>query len=97
MIQERLGLDPRATFISSPDETISRNAFRWNSGLGYGGRLNWGNGNEKLIFLNVKPNHCGILVGGLDELPNAYEIIKQIDEVKANNLYHDNIGIADIL
>lgn len=93
LIQERLGLDPRATFISSPDETISRNAFRWNSGLGYGGRLNWGNGNEKLIFLNVKPNHCGILVGGLDELPNAYEIIKQIDEVKANNLYHDNIQI----
>jgi len=93
LIQERLGLDPRATFISSPDETISRNAYRWNSGLGYGGRLNWGNGNEKLIFLNVKPNHCGILVGGLDELPNAYEIIKQIDEVKANNLYHDNIQI----
>ena len=93
LIQERLGLDPRATFISSPDETISRNAFRWNSGLGYGGRLNWGNGNEKLIFLNVKPNHCGILVGGLDELPNAYEIIKQIDEIKATELYHDNIQI----
>jgi hypothetical protein len=93
LIQEKYGFEPKALFISSPDETISRNAFRWNSGLGYGGRLNWGKGNERFIFLNVKPNHCGILVGGLGDLPNAYEIIKQIDEIKATNLYHDNIQI----
>ncbi|TFG25866.1 MAG: hypothetical protein EU532_11180 [Promethearchaeota archaeon] len=93
LIQERLGAEPKATFISSPDETISRNSFRWNSGLGYGGRLNWGNKNEKLIFLNVKPNHCGILVGGLNELPNSYEIIKRIDEVKAKELFLGDIQI----
>ena len=93
LLQEKYGFDPKALFISSPDETISRNAFRWNSGLGYGGRLNWGNGKQKIIFLNVKPNHCGILVGGLDELPNAYDIITRIDEVKATELYYDNIQI----
>ncbi len=93
LLQEKYGFDPKALFISSPDETISRNAFRWNSGLGYGGKLNWGNGKQKLIFLNVKPNHCGILVGGLDELPNAYKIITRIDEVKATELYYDNIQI----
>ncbi len=93
VILEKYGAEPKATFISSPDETISRNAFRWNSGLGYGGRLNWGHGNERFIFLNVKPNHCGILVGGLDELPNTYEIIKRIDEVKSTKLYYDNIQI----
>ncbi|MFX1340255.1 MAG: hypothetical protein ACFFDK_16720 [Promethearchaeota archaeon] len=93
LIQERLGVEPKAVFISSPDETISRNAFRWNSGLGYGGRLNWGEGNEKIIFLNIKPNHCGILVGGLHELPNSYEIIKRIDEIKASELFHDNVKL----
>ena len=48
LIQEKYGFKPKATFISSPDETISRNNFRWNSGLGYGGRLNWGNNNDKM-------------------------------------------------
>ncbi len=88
LIQEKYGLAPNAYFISSPDETISRNKFRWNSGLGYGGKINWGNGKEKLIFLNVKPNHCGILVGGLEEEPNVVELIEQIDEIKNNPLYY---------
>jgi len=93
IIQEKYGLEPNATFISSPDETISRNAYRWNSGLGYGGRLVWGNGNDKLVFLNIKPNHCGILVGGLEELPEIYGIIEGIDEIKSKMLYYDNIKI----
>jgi len=93
LIQEKYGCKPSATFISSPDETISRNNFRWNSGLGYGGRLNWGVGDDKLIFLNVKPNCCGLLVGGLEELPDPYDIIKKIDTVKSTELYYDNILI----
>ncbi|MFX1289287.1 MAG: hypothetical protein ACFFFY_12095, partial [Promethearchaeota archaeon] len=91
LIQEKYGFEPKATFISSPDETISRNNFRWNSGLGYGGRLNWGSGDDKFVFLNVKPNCCGILVGGLEELPDAYEIIKKIDNVKSTELYSGDI------
>ncbi len=93
LIQQKYGIDPKATFISSPDETISRNKFRWNSGLGYGGRLNWGNGNEKLIFLNTKPNCCGILVGGLEEIPDPYTLIKKIDIIKSKELYHNDILI----
>ncbi len=93
LIQEKYGFEPKATFISSPDETISRNNFRWNSGLGYGGRLNWGNGDDKLIFLNIKPNCCGLLVGGLEELPDPYDIIKKIDNVKSTELYYDNIQL----
>jgi len=93
VIQEKYGFEPKATFISSPDETISRNKFRWNSGLGYGGRLNWGNGSDKLIFLNTKPNCCGILVGGLEELPDPYELIKKIDTIKSKELYHNGILI----
>ena len=91
LIQEKYGFDPKATFISSPDETISRNVFRWNSGLGYGGKLNWGNGKDKIVFLNVKPNCCGILVGGLEEIPEVFDIIKKIDEIKGSELYHNNI------
>ena len=93
LIQEKYGFEPKATFISSPDETISRNKFRWNSGLGYGGRLNWGKGDDKLIFLNTKPNCCGILVGGLEELPDPYNLIKKIDAIKSKELYHDGIMI----
>ena len=93
LIQEKYGFKPKATFISSPDETISRNNFRWNSGLGYGGRLNWGDGDDKLIFLNVKPNCCGLLVGGLEELPDPYDIIKKIDNVKSTELYYDDVLI----
>ncbi len=93
VIQEKHGFEPKATFISSPDETISRNNFRWNSGLGYGGRLNWGDGNDKIIFLNVKPNCCGILVGGLEEIPNPYDLIKKIDKVKSMELYDNDVLI----
>ncbi len=91
LIQEKYGQQPKATFISSPDETISRNKFRWNSGLGYGGRINWGDGKDKLIFLNTKPNCCGILVGGLKELPDPYELIKRIDMIKSEELYYNDI------
>ncbi len=93
LIQERYGFEPKATFISSPDETISRNKFRWNSGIGYGGRLNWGSGDDKLIFLNTKPNCCGILVGGLEELPDPYYLIKKIDKIKSEELYHNEVLI----
>lgn len=93
LIQEKYGFEPKATFISSPDETISRNKFRWNSGLGYGGRLNWGSGKEKIIFLNTKPNCCGILVGGLEELPDPYDLIKKIDQIKSSELYYNDILI----
>jgi len=93
VIQEKHGFEPKATFISSPDETISRNNFRWSSGLGYGGRLNWGDGNDKIIFLNVKPNCCGILVGGLEEIPDPYDLIKTIDKVKSIELYDNDILI----
>jgi hypothetical protein len=93
LIQEKYGFDPKAAFISSPDETISRNNYRWNSGLGYGGRLNWGNGKEKFIFLNIKPNCCGILAGGINYLPDPYDIIKKIDNIKSTELYHDDVLI----
>jgi hypothetical protein len=58
-----------------------------------GGKLNWGNGKEKIIFLNTKPNCCGILVGGLQELPDPYELIRKIDQIKSSEIYHKDVLI----
>lgn len=93
LIQEKYGMEPKAAFISSPDETISRNSVRWNSGFGYGGRLNWGGGDEKFVFINIKPNCCGILVGGIYEIPEVYDIIEKIDKIKETKLFHKDIQI----
>lgn len=90
-IQEKYGFEPKASFITSPDETISKNKFRWRSGIGYGGRLNWGKGSDKLIFLNVKPNCCGILVGGLYKKPDPREIIRMIYDTQELELYEQEV------
>ncbi len=91
LILEKYGFEPKAAFISSPDETISRNIYRWSSGFGYGGRINWGDGTNKIIFLNTKPNQCGILAGGLEVPPKPRDIIKKISHLHEENLYYDDI------
>ena len=91
--QKHLGLKPNATFISTPDETISRNKKRWNSGYGYGGKLIWGDKKDPLIFVDTKPNACGMLVGGIDELPKPDEILKNVKKLISSEIYIDNINI----
>lgn len=91
--QEKLGVNPNASFISTPDETISRNKKRWESGYGYGGKLTWGKKNDPLIFIDTKPNACGMLVGGLEDLPKPGEIIKNINNILQKEVYIDNIKI----
>ncbi|MHA1717662.1 MAG: hypothetical protein ACTSXP_18625 [Promethearchaeota archaeon] len=93
LAQEFLGMNPDAFFISTPDETISRNIARWNSGFGYGGKLTWGPGNEKFIVLDVKPNYCGILVGTMDDIPQPKNLINTINEFLRENLYIDDFKI----
>ena len=78
LMQEHLGAMPDATFISSPDETITRNEGRWNQGIGYGGKISWGPGKEKLTVLDVKPNACGMLVGGIESVPDPKNLLKAI-------------------
>ncbi len=57
--QESSGITPKATFISTPDMTVTRNVNRWRAGFGYGGKISWGKGDEEIIVLNTKPNACG--------------------------------------
>ncbi|MFC1691636.1 hypothetical protein ACFL0W_05665 [Nanoarchaeota archaeon] len=93
LAQEHFGLAPDATFISSPDETVTRNKVRWNQGIGYGGKITWGSGKKKLIFLDVKPNACGMLVGGLDSIPDPKKLLRTIYDFQKEDTYINNVKI----
>ena len=90
-VQERLGLPPNATFISAPDLTVTRNTSRWRSGFGYGGALTWGDGDLDLMILDLKPNACGMIVGGLEYLPHSRELLERV-----HTLTHENVTIDDV-
>jgi hypothetical protein len=92
-VQEQLGFEANATFISGPDETISRNVTRWKSGIGYGGKISWGDGKDKFMILDVMPNACGMLVGGLQSLPKPTEIIQKINELMTTERYIEDIVV----
>ncbi len=92
-MQEELGLEPKATFVSAPDETITRNVYRWGNGMGYGGKISWGEGKEKVLVLDVMPNTCGMLVGGLDELPSYEKLVQRVHEVLKEDILLDGIKI----
>lgn len=92
-MQKELGMEPDATFITGPDETISRNRERWQSGYGYGGRVSWGSGNEKLIVLNVMVNACGMLLGGLEDEPDLVSLIKRLRTLHEEDAYIDGLKV----
>ena len=81
LVQSHLGLDPTATFIAAPDCTITRNINRWRNGIGYGGKITWGDGLEPLVFVDTMPNACGMLVGSLNEIPDPTELIQKVHEL----------------
>ncbi len=85
-VQEGLGMEPNATFITTPDETVTRNIGRWESGISYGGKLSWGGGKENLTILDSLPNACGMLVGSIDKVPKPKELINKIKELQKSNI-----------
>jgi hypothetical protein len=92
-LQQQSGLPADATFIGAPDMTVTRNLNRWNSGFGYGGKLTWGDGAQELMILDIKPNCCGMLVGGLDHLPDYNLLIERLDRLKHDETYLDGVKI----
>jgi len=93
LAQETLGLTPDATFFTAPDLTVTRNSSRWRSGFGYGGRITWGDGQQELIILDLKPNCCGMLVGGLDRLPTRDALLQRVRALQAEDLSIDGIPL----
>ncbi|MHC4461844.1 MAG: hypothetical protein ACYS6W_07670 [Planctomycetota bacterium] len=92
-VQNQLDIRPNATFISTPDMTITRNTGRWRSGFGYGGKISWGAGDDDLIILDTKPNACGMLVGGLEQPPDIVSLIKKLHELEASKMEMDGIEV----
>ena len=93
-VQSQLGMSPNATFISTPDMTITRNTSRWKSGFGYGGKISWGEGNDDLLILNVKPNACGMLVGGLEQLPDIESLINKLHKLEMDTIKIDGVKVV---
>ncbi|MBU0535750.1 MAG: hypothetical protein KKE20_02205 [Nanoarchaeota archaeon] len=91
--QEHYGLEPDATFISTPDETVTRNRERWNQGIGYGGKISWGKGKEKFVVLDVKPNACGMLIGGIEEVPDPKELLKTLYEFEKKETFINDVQV----
>ena len=92
-LQQHLGMEPDATFVSTPDMTITRNAGRWKSGFSYGGKISWGEGNDEVIVLNTKPNACGMFVGGLEELPEIEGLIRKLYDLEAEAMEIDGVEV----
>jgi hypothetical protein len=80
-VQEQLGLPQDATFVASPDCTITRNVRRWQQGIGYGGVYEW---SGDFAVLDIKTNSCGMIVGSLPEFPELEDVrarLHQLDEL----------------
>lgn len=93
-VQSQLGINPNATFITTPDMTITRNTGRWQSGFGYGGKISWGKGDAEVVILNTKPNACGILLGGLNELPDFETLVKKLHQIETRTIRIDGTEVV---
>jgi len=93
-VQERIGLPPNGTFIAAPDLSVTRNRNRWQSGFGYGGKLTWGDGDQEFVVLDVKPNCCGMLVGGLDMLPGSDSVLRKAQALKKESIAIEGVPIV---
>ena len=91
--QQRMGISPLASFISCPDMTVTRNKTRWMSGFGYGGKISWGKGDEEVIVLDTKPNACGMLVGGIYQLPDEQTLLERIEKFRGSVNIIDKVEI----
>lgn len=77
--------------VLGPDASITRNKKRWSSGFGYGGVIRWKN--EKVMFPEIRPNACGMLLMGLEKLPEKKELIRKAAKLSENEAVLDGIEI----
>lgn len=77
--------------VFGPDATITRNVGRWQSGFGYGAVIKWPD--NGIIFPELRPNACGMLLAKIDELPSQDELAESIARVESSELYLDETKI----
>ncbi len=93
-MQNEFGLRKTPHFIGTPDITITRNKIRWNQGFGYGGKVVFGSKEKLEIFpLDIKPNACGMLVGGINTLPSEEIIVERLLKLEESKIEIDGIKI----
>lgn len=92
--QEKLGLPQDASFVGSPDCTVTRNTRRWQQGFGYGGVYQW---SGDFAVLDIKTNACGMMVGELPSLPDHEDVRKQLHLLDKDGLSLDGIDIQNDL
>ncbi len=93
----KFGYEPDALFIGSPDMTITRNSVRWAAGFGYGGKVQWGDGERPLVILDAKPNACGMLVIAMSALPDVDTLIDGIRTLNASNISINGVPLQSDL
>lgn len=93
--QEELGVEPDATFVGSPDATVTRNDNRWSQGFGYGGVYSW---SGDFTVLDIKPNACGMIVGTLPDLPAIEDLRQRLVTLDGGGAVHlDGVAIESDL
>lgn len=71
--------------VFGPDAGVTRNAKRWASGFGYGCLIRWAGAEElgeDILFPQVRPNACGILVAVVSQVPTPGELLERVQMVK---------------
>lgn len=93
-VQSELGLPADATFVGSPDATITRNDRRWSQGFGYGGVYRW---TGDFTVLDIKPNACGMLVGALPDMPALDDVRERLHALDSEGLQLDGVDVDNDL
>ncbi len=93
-MQKEFGIKKTPYFLGTPDMTITRNRVRWNQGFGYGGKISFGPKIKNNFFpLDIKPNACGMLVGGIHNLPSYTLLIEKLSKLEEKKIEIDGIPI----
>ncbi len=93
-VQRQLGLPEDATFVASPDATITRNDNRWQQGFGYGGMYEW---TGDFHVLDLKANACGMMVGALPDYPELADVRERLHAFEAEGLSLDGVHLDNDL
>jgi hypothetical protein len=89
--QQALGLPLDVSFVASPDLTIPRNRHKWQWGMAIGGKLQWGDGTQPLVFLDPQINTSTALVATIDQFPTLATLLDRIDHLRAQRIAIDGI------
>lgn len=91
-IQEKLGYEPKAMVIGSPDFTFQKSVDKFQASVPEGAKVIWGGNSYNFIPVEIRPDFCGMLVGGADD--SSYDnILDKLYEMKRKRYEIDSVEI----